>query len=213
MLGFADKPDEIFTRIITDGLDLVIDQIGMDIEFKEKDGFAFTYFGQKLVNSFGGAHDGVPLILNELKKLRQAHLSSDIYMPSDLHFKLLDRILRTYCDLYNDGFYRDEECALKCKGEVIQKLLYNDIFGIFFWDKDFDFNEETASALFHNKQLRDCIDSSISIQALNTSLGIPVDFSDLKLERLEEEPQWSDPEDYSDFWLGREEDLESVFDE
>ncbi|MFW5785522.1 MAG: hypothetical protein ACOCW1_04985 [Chitinispirillaceae bacterium] len=208
MLRFANKPDEVFTQMISDALDLVIDQIGLDIELKEENGFALIYFGEKLVNSFGGARDGVPIILNELKKLRQAHHSDDIYMPGDLHFKLLDRILRTYCELYNDEFHRNEECVLKCNGENIQKLSYDDIFGIFFWDKDFDFNEETASALLNNSQLRNCIDSSISIQALNTSLGIPVDYSDLKLEKWEGEPEWSDTEDFSDFWLDREEDLE-----
>lgn len=207
MLRFTKKPDEVLTEIISNALEIAIGHIDLDIKFNNEDGLTFVYFDEKFVNSFGGARDGIPIILNELKKLMQAHLSSDVYMPTDIHFKMLDRVLRTYCDLYNDEFHVSAEDAIKCSGEIIQRLSFDEIQDLFFWDMDYDLDEKTAQALFNNKQLREYLDLSISIQALNTVLGIPVDFSDLKLEKWVE-PNWSESEDYSDFWLGRDEDME-----
>lgn len=205
MIRFANKPDKVFNEIITNALEIAIDQIEDDVGLNEKDGFTFLYFDELFINSFGGVHDGIPIILNELKKIEKAHLSIDIYMPTDIHFKMLDRILQNYCDLYNDEFHLHEKCEIKCNGKILQTLSYDDILDFFFWDTDYDLDEETALALLRNKQLREQIDSSISIQALNTASGKPIDFSDLKMEKWGD-PDWTDLGDYSDFWLDKNKD-------
>lgn len=200
MLRFATKPDNVFNEILNNALEMVIDQIENDIEADDEDGFIFLYFEEEFVKSFGGVHDGIPIILNELKKIEKAHHSNDIYIPTDIHFKMLDRILDTYCDLYNDEFHLHEESTVKCNGETLHALSYDAIIDTFFWDRDYDFDALTASGLLQDKQLRERFDSTLSIQALNTAIGIPVDFSDLKMEKWEGE-DWSDNFDYSEFWL------------
>lgn len=204
MLRFANKPDNVFTEIISDALDMAIDQIEEDIELEEEDGFVFLYFDEKFIESFGGIHDGIPIILNELRKIQKAHVSKDVYMPTDIHFKMLDRILRNYCDLYNDVLSQEEDSILKCNGKKIQTLSFGAILDFFFWDTDYDLDERTASALFEDKLLREQI-SSVSIQAVNTALGKPVDFSDIVLEKWGE-PDWSDSDDYETYWLDSDDD-------
>jgi len=210
MLRFASKPDKVFTEIISNALSLAIYHFENDIETNNSNGFAFIYFDEKFVNSFGGVKDGIPIILNEIKKIKQAHNSSEIYMPTDIHFKMLDRILLTYCALYTEELHRHEKFTIKCNGEILKKLAYDEILDFFFWDTDYDLDETIASALLFNKQLREQVDPSISIQALNTASGKPVDFSDLKMEKWDEpEPDWTDLVDYSDLWLNKDIDEES----
>lgn len=110
-------------------------------------------------------------------------------MPTDIHFKMIDGILRNFCDLYNEDLHLTK-FAIKFNGEILHKLSSEDIINFFFWDLDYDFDEVTASALLCNKQLREQVDPTISIQALNAASGNPFDFSDLKMEKWEK-PDWT----------------------
>ncbi len=203
MLRFENKPDEVFTQIVTDSLDMAIDMIEHAIELKEEERFVYFYFEEPFVKSFGGVNDGTKMILNELRKLKRAHVSDDIYMPTDIHFKILDRLLWNYCDLYNEELRFSDDSALQCNGETIQTLTHYRILDYFFWDTDYDFDEKTACFLLENKFVREQVGSSI--QALNTAVGKLVDFSDLKLEKTDRF-SWDDSDegDYSGLWLDQE---------
>lgn len=216
MLRFESKPDKVFSDFLKDTLELVIDELAMDIDdikkkcYTKGHGWAYGYFEPEIIGAFGGDSAGIGLIKRELQKLLKAHLDPDnIYMPTDYHFKLLDRILRANCDLYSD---MSEDYAKKdlyrYKRKPIYEIDFEKISGHFFWDCDYDFGPELARKLQSNTVVKDEID--ISTSALNASMYKEPDSIDLQLLKWpmdeQEYKKWSKKEDMDWVWLDSNEE-------
>jgi hypothetical protein len=113
-------------------------------------------------------------------------------MPTDHHFKLMDRILNIYCDLYND-YVQDGTFDIICyKERPIKKLNAGCIIESYFWDEDYDFPPQTAKSMSQpeNKHIVDMM--GLSDDAVSASLNLPVDSSDMALEKFEEDEDWKE---------------------
>jgi len=204
MLRFQCKPDKIFTEILARSLDIVIAQMDMDIEYgynEEQGGFSDTFFETGIIRAFGGGLAGIKLIRHELKRLLAASESEKVYMPTDYHFKLLDRVINVWCDIYNDMLQdMEEEEILYYKGKAI-KPKADFIINAFFWDIDYDYPQDVAYRLMQEDRTdpdsirvrRNIFDSGI-----NASLNLSPDTQDLLLEEWKPESDWL--EDYDPEW-------------
>ena len=211
MLRFQNRPDKGFTWVLTSALEEAIGYLKEDIDERFIN-FTQLYFDRKILKSFGGGIGGIKIIRNELEKLLKAHQSKDVYMPTDRHFQLLDRILSHFCGCYGDtvdGILNEPDpktrkeyssLVLKHKRKPVLALDFDTIFEQFFWDNDYDLPPELAQALNQGsgKLVQQVAD--ISGVALGASLGTAVDTSDLQLEKYEPDPEWLTKED-DDWWL------------
>jgi len=181
MLRFASRPNQIFTRLLNDSLDMAMDHIDKDeIDVHWLDSSTFKLFGSS-----------VDIIINELKKLRAAHISPELFMPTDLHFRLLDRIIEWFCIIYND--MTETQDMVTGDGDLICKFNVDEIRSTFFWDCDYDFMaidpvSEQASRLLQTM--------GVSPSAINIQKRNPADIIDLTLIKMEEDPDWSEPENF-----------------
>lgn len=123
-------------KIVTDSLQIAIDRLEQDIDMGEIL-FVEGYF-DKTLEACGGGIPGVKILHKELKKILEAHKSDELYMPSDFHFKLLDRVMLDYCECYVDIVGDKGMPALKCDGREILKLDHGYILDYFYWDTDYD---------------------------------------------------------------------------
>jgi hypothetical protein len=204
MLRFQNKPDKIFTEILARSLDIAIAQMDMDIEYgysEERGGFSDSFFETEIINAFGGGLAGIKSIRHELKRLLAASESENVFMPTDYHFKLLDRVINAWCDIYNDMLQDMEEIdILYYKGKAI-KPKSDFIINAFFWDTDYDFPEHVAHSL---KQADPTDPNSIRARSnvfdsgINASLNLSPDTMDLLLEEWKPDSDWL--EDYDPEW-------------
>jgi hypothetical protein len=199
MLRFQTNPGIVFSKIFENALTIAIDEVQLDIDDGDEDlNFARAYFEEEIIKAFGEGIQGVKLINNELKKLLKAHLEKDVlYMPSDWHFKILDRVLRVYCDCYTESveeYLEDPKYAslvVRYKDKPITELNAGDLMDCFFWDSDYDFDPVTAMSMKSSEIGKAIADrNDVSIAAINASLCLPVDSSDLKLEKYHTEKDW-----------------------
>jgi hypothetical protein len=204
MLRFQCKPDKIFTDILARSLDIAIAQMDMDIEYgysEERGGFSDGFFETEIINAFGGGLAGIKSIRHELKRLLAASESEKVFMPTDYHFKLLDRVINAWCDIYNDMLQdMEEEDILYYKGKAI-KPTADFIIGAFFWDTDYDFPEHVAYSLKQASRTDpDSVrgQSDIFDSGINASLNLSPDTMDLLLEEWKPDSDWL--EDYDPEW-------------
>lgn len=193
MLRFQNKPDVVFSEFLKRSLEECIDDIGEDLEYSLDD-FSNRHFEDEIIKSFGGGKEGLTLIRRELEKLLAAQTSEDLYMPTDRHFKLLDRILSTEVDCYNDAVKEMDEEAFKKyvlkdeHGNPVKELDFDFILAHFFWDTDYDLTPEHAKFLL-SKEGSDARERGDFMKVgLLSSMNAPVDGEDLLLEKVELTP-------------------------
>lgn len=120
------------------------------------------------------------LIRGQLELLLKGLESKKLYMPSDRQFQLMDRAIRSYCDIYNDSFsdwVDDPDCKnlVYYRGKKpVTELDCEEMFDEFFWDRDYDLPPAVASRLSTG-------DFDMSGSAINASLHTLVDTEDLTL--------------------------------
>lgn len=194
MLRFATKPDEVFTELVdtalTIGFDMLVHE-GPDIDCHWLDQTTWEIFGEN-------AH----ILAQELSKLIKANKSHDLFMPTDYHFRLLDRVLEWYCDIYNDLHRDSTEDAICYKGIPIQFFDINLIRTDFFWDTDYNFLETLGPDCSEVTQIV-LQEIGVSKSGRNMQRGMPADIAEFTLEKCEEDPGWCTTESIGDgFWFG-----------
>ncbi len=207
MLRFATKPDEVFTELLDAALSFArdtLDNVGPDLNFHWLDENTWKLFGQSTV-----------ILNNELVKLIEANKSCDLYQPTDYHFRLIDKVLEWYCDLYNDWIEEDLECAIYYKDTTIPHFNIYSIRSDFFWDMDFELFEVLGGNRSENAQEILSL-MGVSNAGRNMQQGKSPDLREFTLQKCEPDPDWSTVEDYGDdFWFENQNDEidESEFDE
>jgi hypothetical protein len=134
MLRFNQKPDKAFEAIVNSALDIAIDELG-----NEYGDFDENY--EELISLFGK-----DLLISELETLLKVHKSNKLYMPTDYHFLVLDRILNDYIDYHNDRVM-EEKKPQKIGKFLIKQIDFDAIHTIFFWDADYDLPKDTMNNL------------------------------------------------------------------
>lgn len=179
----------VFTEILENALSMSIDII--KFEGIEPDVFWLDEFTVRL---FGGRAD---ILLNEMQKLYAAHNHEDLFLPTDYHFLLLDRVLNWYCIIYNDT---DDESLLIYKGDVVvPKLDIDSIRNTFFFDSDY---EQLDPLILYgaSSHMSDVFDKmGMSPSGKNIQKGKLVDCADLKLEKWTQDMDWEVVDD--DLWF------------
>lgn len=193
MLRFATKPDHIFTQIINDSLDMSIDSLRLSEE-----GFGDNWIDEYTFKLFGSRND---IIIHEMKKLRTANNSPDLFMPTDYHFRLLDRVLDWYCDLYNDSITFSTDMLMILNGKPIKHIDINEIRTTFLWDNDYELLDSLLVS--QNKELSRKILGELNVEesGINIQLGKLADLKDLTLEQYQHDPDWGEVDD--DFWFSQ----------
>ncbi|HEX2957426.1 MAG TPA: hypothetical protein VHO70_11370 [Chitinispirillaceae bacterium] len=198
MLRFATRPDDVFTELLDAALSFArdtLDNIGPDLNFHWLDENTWKLFGQSTV-----------ILNNELVKLIEANKSSELYQPTDYHFRLIDKVLDWYCDLYNDWIQDDTGCAIYYKDTTIPHFSIYSIRTDFFWDMDFDLFEVLGGDRSENAQAILQI-MGVSQSGMNMQQGKSPDLSEFTLKKCEPDPDWNTVEDYGDdFWFENQND-------
>lgn len=211
MLNFAQKPDAVFTEILNRIFIEVIEILEEDIKDKENDGVNL-YFDEKVQKMFGGTQ----MLLKTVQRLEVAYKSEEVYLPTDYHFLLLDRMLNFFCDVYTDTIGEVDsseikDYALEVNGKIILELDFNLILEMFFFDTDYDMSPEIGKFMKENPLIRGD-QLGMDIEGAKASAGDLVDTHDLRLEKVKKgNEDWNDndegmiDEDGNSLWLIYEE--------
>jgi hypothetical protein len=207
MLRFAIKPDAVFTELLDAALSVgrdTLDLVGPDLGYHWLDENTWKLFGER-----------TEILNTELIKLIEANKSTDLYMPTDYHFRLIDRILEWYCDIYNDEIQDSTDCAIYYKDTTIPHFNIDSIRSDFFWDMDFDLFEVLGGDRSENAQAILNM-MGVSKSGINMQQGKSPDLREFTLQKCEPDPDWRTVDYYGDdFWFGNQNDEidEHEFDE
>lgn len=207
MLRFAIKPDEVFTELLEVALSVgrdTLDFVGPRLDFHWLDENTWKLFGESTV-----------VLNNELIKLIEANKNADLYMPTDYHFRLMERVLEWYCEIYNDEMKFGTECAIYYQDTPIPHFSIYSIRSDFFWDMDFELFEVLDGDRSENTQEILSM-MGVSRSGMNMQQGRSADLREFALQKCEPDPDWDTVEDYGeDFWFGNQNDEidEHEFDE
>jgi len=172
MLKFKQKPDNVMNEIITRAINTAIDELNEDINimipFGGEAEYTDTYFTKQDKLILGDTEG----IIYELKRIKMAHESKDIYIPNNLHFLILDRLLHVWCSTYNTLLHAmDINYQVMYKGKPITHVDVNDIIDLFFWNTDYDLILQDDMIFNYNtyaKQLYNVSDESIKASLNST---------------------------------------------
>jgi hypothetical protein len=145
MLRFQSQPDDVFTAILKDGIEYMIESI-KEFVFKEKDkkeaneDFKWLLPDACKVYNPNTAVDTLKRMLICLERPR-------LYYLNDYHYLLLFDSLEHFCvvhnDLVNDAPTSiDREEVSQIGDYFIEKLLFDEMVDIYFYDTDFLFDPE-----------------------------------------------------------------------
>lgn len=150
MLGFQNPPDKIFTEIIDESIKLMIDHIreiedsGQD-EVKAEEAFQCLFpFACRVFNRETALHT--------LGRMLQYNKRPGLYRLNDYHYLLLYDTLQNLCDIHND-MVRDapdrieKKKASKIGSFYIEKINFDDLLSVYFFDLDFLIDAETMFEL------------------------------------------------------------------
>lgn len=126
MLRFATKPDAIFPVLLNDALEEIIDQIELDPSSAEQQE-TFEVLMPSSAKLFGSQD-----AKQQLRALQTALAETSLCQPTDYHWLLLYEVL----EVYSDGF-NDMPRGRACESYGIQRIDFDLLVELFFWDNDF----------------------------------------------------------------------------
>jgi hypothetical protein len=207
MLRFAIKPDAVFTELLEAALSVgrdTLDLVGPRLDFHWLDENTWKLFGESTV-----------ILNNELNKLIEANRSADLYMPTDYHFRLIDKVLEWYCEIYNDEMKFGTDGAIYYKETPIPYFSIDSIRSDFFWDMDFELFEILGGDRSENaQQMLNMM--GVSKSGRNMQQGRSPDLEEFTLQKWEPDSDWNTVDHYGDdFWFENQNDEidEHEFDE
>jgi hypothetical protein len=193
MLRFATKPDEVFTKLIDDSLSLGVSYL-RDLGPE----FGYFWLDENTWKLFG---ESTTILQNELRKLTTANASPDLFELTDYHFRLLDRVLDWYCELYNESAEKSEEWVIYSKGREIRCFNIDTIRSDFFFDMDYElFDTLGADQSEQTKMILELM--GVTKSGRNMQQGKPADIEEFALIKCEPDPNWETVDDIGDdFWF------------
>lgn len=179
MLNFSCKPDLVFYTLVNESLEMALD-------FVNKEEIDVHWLDSRTFKLFGSRED---IVIHEIEKLRAAHSSPELFLPTDLHFKLLDKIIEWFCIIYND--MTETQDIQTEDGGTVGKFDVDEIRSTFFWDCDYNIIATSGIPDQASEILRGL---GMSSSAINIQKGISADLSDLTLTKMQPDPDWAKPD-------------------
>lgn len=150
MLRFQSHPDKVFTAILKEAMELMIDEINNAVSFSQSKEEISENLNSLLPNA--GKVFNSSTALNTLKEMLVCLEKPQLYQLNDYHYMLHYDTLSTFCELHNDAVREAETRADKIEisqiGDYyIEKLLFDELVDIYFYDIDFLLNPEETFQL------------------------------------------------------------------
>ncbi len=143
MIYFASKPTPFFYRVFEQAMEFCIEQLRVCVDC----GWPHSpVLDEDVVEMFGGPQG----LLNHLRELWNIFHHQKVYQISDYSYLSLDRVLRTYCEIYNDSM-RDPGTiyveGIIAAGALCRYIDVDELLETFFWDQDYDLTPEIFNQL------------------------------------------------------------------
>jgi hypothetical protein len=145
MLRFQYHPDKVFTAILKDGIQLMIDQINDAVSFSSSK----EELSEQMVSLLPNAENvfNAQTALTTLKRMLSCLEKPQLYYLNDYHYLLLYDTLSNLCDLHNSAVSECEtEEERKQLSQIddyyIEELFFDEMIDIYFYDIDFLFDPE-----------------------------------------------------------------------
>jgi hypothetical protein len=150
MLRFQSHPDKVFTAILKDSIDLMTDEIHDAVSFAKSTEELSEYLNSFLPNASKVFNPQTAL--NTLNEMLVCLEKPQLYQLNDYHYLLLYDTLSNLCDLHNDAVREAETKADRKQisqigNYYIEKLLFDEMVDIYFYDIDFLINPEEVFQL------------------------------------------------------------------
>ena len=150
MLRFQNYPDKIFMAILEDGITFMIDQLNTIISSLDHIGDRKSAFNDLL--PFAGRVFTCETALKTLKRMLACHRRPGLYYLNDYHYLLLYDTLQCLCEVHNDtvkeaSCMNEVKMASKVGKYYIEKIFFDRLIEIYFYDIDFLINSETMRDL------------------------------------------------------------------
>lgn len=150
MLRFQNPPDKIFTAMLGKSIDIIIDQLREIINSRSEGDIR----GNGLENLMPAAcRVFTPeTALKILEKLLICHRSRDMYRLNNYHYLLLYDTLFHYCEIHNDMVRtaangREKEEVSDLGGFHVERINFDDLIAMYFYDIDFLMDTDTMIKL------------------------------------------------------------------
>jgi hypothetical protein len=155
MLRFQTPPDKIFMAILTESMEMMIDQMRETLSVhreKEVDTVSLESLMPNASRVFAPE-----TALKILKRMLHCHKGPGFYRLNDYHFLLLYDVLGYFCDIHNDMVHttphaEEKNRASRIAGVHIEKINFNDLIAMYFYDTDFLLDADTMLNLGIDKR-------------------------------------------------------------
>lgn len=186
MLKLQVPPDRIFMSILEYALTLIIDEIRTVISTAKKAGDVHQMFENLM--PLAGKVFSAETALNTLKRMHACHKRPGLYSMNDYHFLLLYDTLQHFCEIHNDMVRladtdREKDKASKIGAYHIERIEFDDVVGIYFFDTDFLLDSDTILELGLDRRKA----LGINDEAFGISQGLAPHPEELKIKVLKNE--------------------------
>ena len=144
MLRFQSHPDKVFTAILKDAIQLMIDEVNDALSLSNKEEIS-----EQMISLLPNAENvfNAQTALTTLKEMMVCLEKPQVYYLNDYHYLLLYDTLSNLCDLHNaaveDCKPEEERRQLSQIGDYyIEELLFDEMIDIYFYNIDFLFDPE-----------------------------------------------------------------------
>ncbi len=167
MLRFQTHPDKVFTAILKDSIELMIDEINDTVSFAQSKEEFSEHLNSLLPNA--GKVFNPKTALSTLKEMLVCLEKPQLYRLNDYHYLLLYDTLSNLCELHNDAVREaeteeDRKQISQIGNYFIEKLLFDEMVDIYFYDIDFLLNpEETFQLGIQGRRMVDVSDETFAI--------------------------------------------------
>lgn len=181
MLRFQTPPDKIFMAILEDSIMLMIDQIkAIRLSGEDKDAERCEF---ESLLPFAGRVFNHETALNILKRMITCHKRPGLYHLNDYHYLILYDTLQHFCEIHNDmvkeaSVKHEKKRLSKVGAFYIERINFDDLIDIYFYDTDFLMDADTMMNLGAEKRR----DLGIGDETFGISQGLSPHPEELKIK-------------------------------
>lgn len=183
MLRFAKNPDDVFTAILEESLQFIMDEIKASIEVNDLEDYAtILVFSHNIFSP--------KLALDTLERLLECHRKPELYDLNDYHYLLIYDSLYFLSTIHNDAVKDAKTKKARIEASTIgpfkiEEIDFDAIVDHYFWDTDFLLTSKDLFDLGMEKRK----EMGISKEALAISQGLMPHAEELELKICDPEPQ------------------------
>ena len=150
-----DPPDGIFTAMLEKSIEIIIDQLRELINTRLEKGTRGNEFEYLMPNA--GRVFTPEAALKTLREILICHKRENLYRLNNYHYLLLYDTLYNYCEIHNDlvrtaADGREKKEVSDLGGFYVERIDFDDLIAMFFFDTDFLMDAETVVKLGLDKR-------------------------------------------------------------